>query len=80
MVNGRILEDELQRINDYFDAMSVEEFEEMVLDCGAVPACLDEDSIYEEAIPRRYVNAENRNGCYLEEAMYTVTMEEIEAA
>lgn len=80
MVNGRILEDELKRIDDFFDAMSVEEFEKKALDCGAgiiVSSC---ESMYVEVLPKRYANKENLHKDYFEESMYTVSPKEIEAA
>ena len=80
MVNGRILEDELKRIGDFFDALSMEEFEEMALECGAGIIAPSGQSLYVEAFPKRYANTENRNKSCLDEAMYTVTFEKAEAA
>lgn len=80
MVNGRSLEDELKRISDFFDALSVDEFEEMALDCGAGVIVPSEKSVYVEAVPKRYVNEENMKKCCSEEAMYIVTLEGTEAA
>lgn len=35
MVNGRTLEEEIKRIDEFFDNVSNEEFEGMILACGA---------------------------------------------
>ncbi len=80
MVNGRILEDELKRIGDFFNSLSVEEFEEMALECGAGVIVPSVESMYVEAIPKRYANKENVNKYYLDEAVYTVSIKETEAA
>lgn len=80
MVNGRTLEDELKRIGDFFDDLSIEEFEEIALECGAGVIVPTDRSKYVEAVPKRYTNTENKNYHYLEEAVYTVTIEETEAA
>ncbi|MDF2950526.1 MAG: hypothetical protein K0S18_109 [Anaerocolumna sp.] len=34
MVNGRTIEEELKRIDDFFEKQTVEEFEEMAVECG----------------------------------------------
>ena len=80
MVNGRILEDELKRIDDFFDSLSAEEFEVMAIECGAGVIVPSVESMYVEAIPKRYANRENVNKHYLDEAVYMVTVEETEAA
>lgn len=80
MVNGRSLEDEFKRIENYFNSLSIEEFEEMALDCGAEVIVPSEKSKYVEAIPKRYANKESMKRCHLEEAKYIVTPEEAEAA
>ena len=59
MVNGRILEDELKRIDDFFDSLSAEEFEVMAIECGAGVIVPSVESMYVEAIPKRYANREN---------------------
>jgi hypothetical protein len=35
MVNGRTLEEELKRISKFFNDLSIEEFNQMLIDCGA---------------------------------------------
>ena len=80
MVNGRVLEDELKRINEFFEALSLEEFEEMALDCGTGVIAPSRESMYVAAAPKRYANTEGINKNYLEEALYAVTHEETEAA
>lgn len=80
MVNGRILEEEIKRIDDFFDALNINDFEEMALDCGAGIIVPSGESMYVEAIPKRYANTESMNKHYLEEATYAVTLEETEAA
>lgn len=80
MVNGKNLIEELKRIDDFFDAMSVEEFERIALDCGAGVIVPRDRSKYVEAIPKRYVNIENMQKNYLEEATYTMSFKETEAA
>jgi hypothetical protein len=37
MVNGKDLEDELKYIDDFFNNLSDEEFEKMLIECGATP-------------------------------------------
>lgn len=36
MVNGRSLDEELKRIDDFFDSMSIEQFESIIIECGAI--------------------------------------------
>lgn len=79
MVNGRILEDELNRIDDFFAALSMEEFEKMALDCGAGVIVASEESIYVKAIPKRYANLEGKRKSY-KEAVFVATIRETEAA
>lgn len=80
MVNGRALEDELKRIDEFFETLSLEEFEEMALDCGAGVIAPSKESMYVAAVPKRYANIESTNKNYLENAVYVVTHEETEAA
>ena len=80
MVNGRSLEDELKRIGDFFDGLSMEAFEKIALDCGAGVIAPSSESVYVKAIPKRYANVGNRNKSCLKEAVYTATSEETEAA
>ena len=80
MVNGRSLEYELKRINDYFDALSIEAYEEMALDCGAGVIAPSSESVYVEVLPKQYSSTGNRGDCCLEKSVYTMTPEETEAA
>lgn len=79
MVNGRRLEDELSRIDDFFSALSMEKFEEMVLDCGAGVIDSSVESVYVRAIPKRYVNVESTKK-YREGVAFEATLRETEAA
>ncbi|MCM1058222.1 MAG: hypothetical protein NC517_11535 [Firmicutes bacterium] len=59
MVNGRILEEELKKIDEFFDALSMEEFEKMAMDCGAGIIAPSDESAYVAAVPKRYANTVN---------------------
>lgn len=46
MINNNNLEQELKRIDSFFEKMTVEEFEKIALDCGAERICSTESSSY----------------------------------
>ncbi len=80
MVNGRTLECELKKIDEFFDALSVEEFEKIAFDCGAGVISSSYKSKYVEAASQRYRNAEYSNKLYTSDAVFPVTTKETEAA
>ena len=79
MVNGRSLEDELKRINEFFDSMDIEQFEQMVFECGVGEILPSKESIYVKAIAKRYANLESKKKYSFKSAFY-VTFSETEAA
>lgn len=79
MVNGRSLEDELKRINEFFDSMDLEQFEQMALECGAGEILPSKDSIYVRAIAKKYANLESKKK-YSLKSVFDVTFIETEAA
>lgn len=80
MVNGRTLENELKKIDEFFAALSVEEFEKIAFDCGAGVIAPSYKSKYVEAASQRYRNAERSNKLYIGDAVFSVTTTETEAA
>lgn len=80
MVNGRTLECELKKIDEFFDALSVEEFEKIAFDCGAGVISSSYKSKYVEAASQRYRNVEHGNKLYASDAVFPVTTKETEAA
>lgn len=79
MVNGRTLEEELRRIDDFFSELSTEEFEEMILDCGVGVIGSSEESMYTKAISKRYANVGGTKKCNKGENFET-TVKETKAA
>lgn len=79
MVNGRTLEDELKRIGRFFDSMDLEQFEKMVIECGAGEILPSEESIYVKAVPKRYANLKSKKK-YCHESVFDLTFSETEAA
>lgn len=66
MVNGRKIEDELKRIDDYFENITIEELEEMAMECGIAEIAPSAESRYVMAEVRygsveRYNVQENKN-------------------
>lgn len=79
MVNGRTLEEELKRIDDFFDSLDVEQFEKMAFECGAGEIYPSNESVYIKAVSRRYANVgTTRKRC--DGAVFSMTCREIEAA
>lgn len=58
MVNGRTLEEELNRIDGFFAAIDLEQFEKMAFECGAGEIRPSDESVYVRAVPKRYANVE----------------------
>ena len=76
MVNGRSLEEELKRINDFFATLSIEEFEEMAFDCGVGMITASNMRPYIEGPSKQYKN----EGSHKKDIVFDTTPEDVEAA
>ncbi len=76
MVNGRSLDDELNRINEFFDSMDLEQFEQMAFECGAEMILPGKERIQ---IAKRYANLERKRKNNLD-SVFDMTYSETEAA
>lgn len=66
MVNGRKLEDELKRIDDFFENISIKELEEIAIECGIGEIVPSAESGYVMAEVRyggveKYIIQKNQN-------------------
>ncbi len=80
MVNGRTLEEELKRINDFFSALSIEEFENMVFDCGVGRITSADMKRYVEGPTKQYKNSKIMKKCDKEQLTFDVELKDGDAA
>lgn len=80
MVNGRTLEDELKRIDEFFAALSVEELERIAFECGIGEIEPSYKSKYVQATNQKYRNEECSKDTNSEGVVFSVTTKEGEAA
>lgn len=79
MVNGRTLEDELSRISNFFASLDSEQFEKIVLECGAGEILPSDKSLFAKTFSKRYANLETAKKSQHGSA-FDLTFSETEAA